>query len=121
MNTTANPTIAQPATSAVPGSVRILTPPASLAGMRLQQGDGTGRWIDYASHPAYRDFVAASGFRDRLEALRVFARHFLLILCKRLISYELIPAHLRNPRSAGGLLRLLQRLVQKHGGGILHV
>lgn len=75
-----------------------------------------GNWIDYAAHPAYRDFTTDLGLLARIAALKTFSRNFVLILSKRLISYELIPAHLRKPQSLAGWLRLLQRV----GRHVLH-
>ena len=63
-------------------------------------------------HPAYRDFMVGVRIGARLKALRVFTCNFTLILIKRLISYELIPAHLRRPRTIAAWLRLLRRATQ---------
>jgi hypothetical protein len=91
------------------GNGRIVLPPGHLRPMAVQREDGVQRWIDYATHPAYSELVARAGIADTLASLKIFARNFSLILSKRLISYELIPGHLRKPRSAGGALRLLRR------------
>lgn len=110
MSTAPPPPIGQADAAASDASLlEIVAPPVSMQRLSVRADDGPGPWIDYRSHPAYRDFAASAGLTDRIAALLSFARYFALILCKRLISYELIPAHLRNDRSAGGLLRLLQR------------
>lgn len=80
-------------------SCRILTPPSTLQQFTPKGGEGPGSWPAYAEHPAYANFVADATPSSRLGSILTFARYFGLILTKRIISYELIPAHVR---AAGG-------------------
>lgn len=115
MTTAISPDVDTGANPDLPVTPRIVAPPPSLQPMSARDGRGSGKWIDYTSHPAYRDFMTGIGIGARLAALRIFTRNFTLILFKRLISYELIPAHLRKPRTVTGWLRLLQCAAQHVG------
>lgn len=75
----------------------IVYPPAHLQRFSARPGEGPGTWIAYDQHPAYASFVASASFGTRVMACAGFIKYFSLILLKRLISYELIPAHLRKP------------------------
>ena len=89
-------------------AAHIVPVPVGLVPFSARAGEDSGDWISYASHPAYRELVESSVLKARLASTLVFAKYFSVILCKRLVSYELIPAHLRNSRSVGGALRLLR-------------
>lgn len=78
-------------------AARVLSPPDQLRRF-ARPGEGSSQWAHYAEHPAYAGVPATFG--ERLIALWTFGLYFGLILTKRLISYELIPAHLRRK---GGL------------------
>ena len=82
--------------------------PASLQRFAVRPGEGTDTWIDYPKHPAYQPLVHSASLRARLNSLLGFGKYLAVILGKRLVSYELIPGHLRKPRSAIGVLRLLR-------------
>ena len=69
-------------------------PPPSVKPFVALNGTGPHEWIGYDSHPAYAG--RATGFAGRLRSTAVFLRYFSLILSKRAISYELIPAHVRK-------------------------
>jgi hypothetical protein len=86
----------------------LVSPPAEVQRFSAQPGEGPGTWIEYDKHPAYASFVASASFGTKIMACAGFAKYFVLILCKRLISYELIPAHLRQPRSLSGWWRFFQ-------------
>jgi len=64
--------------------------------------------IDYPRHPAYEPFAHGIPLVRRMRALLLFIRLFSLTLSKRLIDYELIPAHVRSDRSLVGRLRFLR-------------
>lgn len=87
---------------------RLLAAPAVLRRFEARPGEGPGTWIRYLEHPAYAALASGATPKVRLGALAVFAKSFALIVCKRLISYELIPAHLRDLRSPGGAWRFLR-------------
>lgn len=88
--------------------VAVVVPaPSALVHFGADPGTGPAQWIDYPQHPAYAAF-SSSGPADRAKALLTFFRYFLLVLCKRLISYELIPAHVR---ARGGMAFLEAALV----------
>lgn len=109
MNT--NPTAAfdmQPPRATATDALKIVPSPASLQRFAVQPGEGPGTWIDYATHPAYQPLVRSASLKARLNSLLGFGKYLGVILCKRLVSYELIPGHLRKPRSASGVLRLLR-------------
>ena len=89
-----------------PQGPALVAPPRQLQIFQPQPGDHPGAWISYAGHPAYVRFALAAGMRERLRALAVFAKYFAVILCKRCISYELLPAEVRKPRTFVGALRL---------------
>ena len=69
-------------------------PPPSVTPFVALNGTGPHEWIGYDSHPAYAG--RATGFAGRLRSTAVFLRYFSIILSKRAISYELIPAHVRK-------------------------
>jgi hypothetical protein len=97
-----------------PGSTRtgpltVVPPPAKLQRISVRPGEGPGTWISYASHPAYETLVRSASLKARFGSLLGFSKYLGVILCKRLISYELIPGHLRKPRSASGVVRLLSK------------
>ncbi len=89
-------------------TLKVVPSPASLQRFAARPGEGPGTWIDYAAHPAYQPLVRTASPKARLVSLLGFGKYLGVILCKRLVSYELIPGHLRKPRSASGVLRLLQ-------------
>ena len=82
-----------------PRPFTVVPPPASVQRFDPQPGEGPASWALYSDHAAYASLVANTTFASRLRSLLSFARYFTLILTKRLISYELIPAHIR---AAGG-------------------
>ena len=95
----------------------VVPPLASVRRFAAQPGEGPASWARYTEHPAYASFVRAASFASCLRSLLTFARYFTLILTKRLISYELIPAHVR---AAGGLRFIamgLRHVWQKLVGG----
>lgn len=68
--------------------------------------------IDYISHPAYRDYIKSASIWDKLKSLSIFSKFFLLVLIKRIISYERTPAELRRPKSIRSLLTLLGTIIE---------
>lgn len=108
MNTSTIDGLAESARADTTTPTRLLAVPAALRCFEARHGEGPGTWIRYREHPAYAALVSGAAPITRLGALAVFAKYFALILCKRLISYELIPAHLRNPRSLGGAWRFMR-------------
>ncbi len=91
-------------------SAPVLAAPSGLRRFDAKPGEWPARSASYAQHPAY----ATSGVSlpTRVAALATFARYFALILCKRLISYELIPTHVRARGGAafiGSALRNIGR------------
>lgn len=89
-------------------SDRLVPPPAYVQRFAAWPDEGPGTWISYDKHPAYASLVASASISTKVAALAGFTKYFALILCKRLISYELIPAHLRRPRSLRGLWRFFR-------------
>lgn len=89
-------------------ALNVVPSPEGLKRFAVQPGEGPGTWIDYATHPAYQRLVRSASPKTRLVSLLRFGKYLGVILCKRLVSYELIPGHLRKPRSASGVLRLLR-------------
>lgn len=55
---------------------------------------GPHAWIRYDEHTAYAGHAA--GLIGRIRATATFLKYFAVILCKRTISYELIPADVRK-------------------------
>lgn len=98
MSTLARPSSEHLASPAKPCVV--LPSPAPLQRFAAEPGEGPASWAGYTDHPAYLSTVRTATFASRLLSVLTFARYFTLILTKRLISYELIPAHVR---AAGGL------------------
>jgi hypothetical protein len=106
--TTANSSVGLPATHApAPDTAHIVPSPATLQRFLARPGEGPGNWVDYRQHPAYRALGVSADLKARAASLLTFTKYFGVILCKRLISYELILGDLRKPRSFGGVLRLL--------------
>ena len=109
MNTIATSPIVTPSPRpATDEALKLMCPPAGLQPFAARVGESPGTWIDYAAHPAYQPLVQSASLTARLASLLVFGKYFGVILCKRLVSYELIPGHLRKPASASGWLRLLR-------------
>ncbi len=67
-------------------------------------------WICYENHPAYSELIKSADFRHKIRSLLIFGKYFLIVSIKRLISYELIPAHLRSPKTAADLIATLKRV-----------
>lgn len=81
------------------------------------------RWdpsvIDYESHFAYRDLTARVSFRDRAEALTIFAASMVKLLLKRAIRYEMIPYHVRADRTPAGRLRFIRAALGNMAAGAM--
>ncbi len=90
-----------------PDAVHVVPSPATLQRFFPRPGEGPGSWVDYRQHPAYSGLRESATLKARAASLLTFVKYFGVILCKRLISYELIPGDLRKPRSLGGMFRLL--------------
>jgi ectoine hydroxylase-related dioxygenase (phytanoyl-CoA dioxygenase family) len=86
----------------------LVAPPDGVGIFENQKTDDEGRWINYAEHPAYRDAIARTTFAQRLNAVTVFTRYFLLVVFKRLVAYELIPAHLRKSSPPGRVMHFIR-------------
>ena len=106
--TTANSSVGLPVNHApAPDTVHVVPSPATLQRFFARPGEGPGNWVDYGQHPAYRALGESASLKARAASLLTFLKYFGAILCKRLISYELILGDLRKPHSFGGVLRLL--------------
>lgn len=66
-------------------------------------------YVDYEHHPSYASLIQQVSVVDRVFALSKFLKNYLLILCKRLISYELIPTHVRDNQSISGRVLFAKR------------
>jgi len=91
--------------------LHMLKAPHAIRRFEALPGEGPGTWISYQDHPAYRNFVKSASIANRIQSMFVFGKYLAVILCKRLISYELIPAHLRKPKSAKGVLQLVRKIL----------
>lgn len=117
MRTTAIGSLPRERLDAGPRPCNTLPPPAALRRFTPEAGEGPASWVSYTEHPAYAHSVQAATLSIRLRSVLTFSRYFTLILTKRLISYELIPAHVR---AAGGLRFVaagLRHVWQKIGRG----
>ena len=87
-------------TSCLPGAgdARCVPPPPSVTPFVAPVGAGPHEWIRYDAHPGYAGRTA--GIAGRIRSTATFLRYFSVILGKRAISYELIPADVRK---RGGL------------------
>jgi len=68
--------------------------------------------INYETHPAYAPLINSPSFSTRLSSLLTFIKFNYLVLLKRLISYELIPTHLRNPKNAATFMSTGKKIIQ---------
>lgn len=68
--------------------------------------------IQYAAHPAYRDFVARPTIKARAGAMATFLSSMAVLLVKRLVRYEMIPNDLRSDRSVGGRLAMAKQALK---------
>jgi len=93
-------------------SYEVLTPP-KRAPLSLQPGEGPPSWTRYAEHPAYREMVRSAPLARRVAALAQFAKYFALVLAKRVLSYERIPAHLRRFDSPAAIGRFLREAARR--------
>jgi hypothetical protein len=82
----------------------LLAPPPTVVSIEPKPGEGPHNWIDYRQHPAYAPLVQQASFAERIKSLSRFAFYFGVIVCKRLSSYELIPAHVRRSGSLRGAI-----------------
>src|SRR5260370_33929782 len=94
-----------------PTGAILLRPPQRVTPLSAESKQPTGAWIDYRRHAAYASLIEAANWIERWAALGVFGGFFLVVLAKRLVSYELIPAHVRKPRSLLGIYRLVADIV----------
>lgn len=78
----------------------LLSAPQSLLPIDPQQA-WAEQAIDYAAHPAYKEFVHSADLGAKISATTYFAAKFALLLIKRLVRYEMIPYEFRVPRSFG--------------------
>lgn len=71
--------------------------------------------IEYQQHIAYSELIKKP--TNRIKPFITFSKFFALISIKRIISYELIPAHLRSPKNKeqiSGLARtIIHNMVRK--------
>ena len=85
----------------------LVAPPAGVGSFQMPAAGDEGHWINYADHPAYREILQLVTVAERLRATGIFIQYFLVVAFKRLIAYELIPAHLRK---APGISKILNYL-----------
>lgn len=71
--------------------------------------------INYKTHVAYADFIKAADFRSKIQSLFIFGKYFLIVAIKRVISYELIPADLRNPKTLSDFIVTLKKIALNIG------
>lgn len=108
----------QPPSSTSPSSgeaVRI-SPPERCVPLGLPGNPAD--WIRYEEHPAYRELVASATFGRRVGLVCELSKYFAIVVIKRLISYETIPAHLRRPRSISAALDLVRHVLQAAVGRV---
>ena len=80
-------------------TVFLAQPPEELVFLEYLPGESQLDWICYEKHPAYAGFIQSSNFYQKLSSLAVFAKYFVFIVIKRIISYEQISADVRKPKS----------------------
>lgn len=92
-------------TPAVRDNSRIVAPPPQLKRFEARAGENPATWVDYGKHPAYAMLTSTLTLGQRIAALARFTKYFCLIAFKRIVSYELIPAHLRRFDTLGAIGR----------------
>ena len=89
-------------------SYSVLSPPLSVTPL-----DESFEWrsdlIDYTRHPAYSRLVQEAGWFRRLRALTGYAGRFGVLLAKRVIRFEMIPAEFRKGRTLSHRLGFISR------------
>jgi hypothetical protein len=93
--------------------VEMISPPSHAARLELTVEEGSLSQIEYEHHPAYESLVAATTPAGRLAALAIFLRYLVVVVGKRALGYELIPAHLRRPRSVSAVGELLLHVLRR--------
>ena len=91
----------------------IVQRPGKLVSFQIKQGEGPGEWVSYPDHPLYASFIQSATFFTKISSLVIFSWYFTVILTKRLISYETIPAHLRKLDSVGAVWRFLKEALTR--------
>jgi hypothetical protein len=75
---------------------KIILPPNNLKRFNIQNNEGSYKWINYLKHPGYNKLITKASIKNTVLSVLIFLYYFLIILTKRLISYETIPTHLRK-------------------------
>ncbi|BCA94945.1 hypothetical protein TUM19329_13060 [Legionella antarctica] len=89
----------------------LVLPPQSIKVLFNQTPKMVPDTIYYAQHPAYSAFVQSANLRSKIISLIIFTKYFLFVSIKRIISYELIPAHLRKPNSINNFIGFLKKVL----------
>ncbi len=87
-------------------------PPLIIQGAAFQSGQTYPDKIDYNRHPAYASLIASATYQQKFKSLVIFLRYCFIVLIKRTISYEQIPARLRKPKTIADFGHLLIRSIQ---------
>lgn len=90
---------------------RVLQPPAQVERFPARPGDGPAQWASYSVHPAYA--TISSTLLEKMKAFAIFAHYFCVVLTKRLISYELIPAHVRTKGGSAFAVAALSNIARR--------
>lgn len=93
----------------------LVSPPHGKANFTSNTSKKIPDRINYETHLAYADFIKTADFRSKLHSLLIFGKYFLIVAIKRVISYELIPADLRNPKTLSDFIVTLKKIALNIG------
>ena len=89
----------------------LVFPPQTLNNFNDQISKKYPDIIDYDKHPAYVNLIKLANLKDKIRSIAIFTKFFFIVSVKRLISYELIPAHLRKPKSISSFIVFFKKIL----------
>lgn len=97
----------------------LVSPPQNTANFISCMSKKSPDRVNYETHSAYTDFIKAADFRSKIHSLLIFGKYFFIVAIKRVISYELIPADLRSPKTVSDFIATLKKIALNIGYKLL--
>ncbi len=93
----------------------LISPPQGKANFTSNVSKKIPDRVNYKTHLAYADFIKTADFRSKIHSLLLFGKYFFIVAIKRVISYELIPADQRNPKTLSDFIVTLKKIALNIG------